>query len=60
MLQKVFFHVFIETATFPELKTVFSFTIDPLGAEKTPVLFGILNLYSSLQTLVTGNIFQVI
>ena len=51
MLQKVFFHVFIETATFPELKTVFSFTIDPLGAEKTPVLFGILNLYSSFHRL---------
>ena len=51
MLQKVFFHVFIETATFSELKTVFSFTIDPLGAEKTPVLFGILNLYESFTSL---------
>ena len=38
----MFFHVFIETATFPELKTVFSFTIDPLGAEKTPICLGFL------------------
>ena len=42
MLQNVFFYVFIESATFPELKTVFSFTIDPLGAEKTPICLGFL------------------
>ena len=46
MLQKLFFLVFNETATFPQLKTVFGFAIDPLGAENWPFLLGFLSCWA--------------
>ena len=46
----MFFHVFNECSDPPEIIDIFGFTLDPLGAEKLPVLFVILNFYGSFLT----------